>query len=33
VVDQRIATERWEIVHEPDEERAEVRDIYRQKGL
>ncbi|HEU5375503.1 MAG TPA: VIT1/CCC1 transporter family protein [Ktedonobacteraceae bacterium] len=33
VLDQRIATERWEIVHEPEEERAEVRDIYRHKGL
>jgi VIT1/CCC1 family predicted Fe2+/Mn2+ transporter len=33
VVDQHIATERWEIVREPEEERAEVRDIYRQKGL
>jgi vacuolar iron transporter family protein len=33
VVDQRIATERWEIVHEPEEERAEVRNIYRHKGL
>lgn len=33
VLDQRIATERWEIAHEPDEERAELRDIYRHKGL
>jgi vacuolar iron transporter family protein len=33
VLDQRIATERWEIVHEPEEERAEIRDIYRHKGL
>jgi VIT1/CCC1 family predicted Fe2+/Mn2+ transporter len=33
VLDQRIATERWEISHEPDEERAELRAIYRRKGL
>jgi VIT1/CCC1 family predicted Fe2+/Mn2+ transporter len=33
VLDRRIATERWEIRHEPDEERAELRAIYRQKGL
>lgn len=33
VMNQRIATERWEIANEPDEERAEVRAIYRQKGL
>jgi vacuolar iron transporter family protein len=33
VLEQRIATERWEIAHEPDEERAELRAIYRQKGL
>lgn len=29
----RIATERFEIEHEPDEERAELRQIYREKGL
>lgn len=29
----RIATERYEIEHEPDEERAELRNIYRKKGL
>lgn len=29
----RIATERREIETEPEEERAELRDIYRQKGL
>jgi VIT1/CCC1 family predicted Fe2+/Mn2+ transporter len=29
----RIATERYEIAHEPDEERAELRAIYRRKGL
>jgi VIT1/CCC1 family predicted Fe2+/Mn2+ transporter len=33
VLHQRIATERWEIAHEPDEERAELRAIYRDKGL
>ncbi|MGO8947912.1 MAG: VIT1/CCC1 transporter family protein [Ktedonobacterales bacterium] len=33
VLDQRIATEQWEIAHEPDEERAELRDIYQHKGL
>ncbi|MGH2516332.1 MAG: VIT1/CCC1 transporter family protein, partial [Ktedonobacterales bacterium] len=33
ILDQRIATERWEIAHEPDEERAELRAIYRDKGL
>jgi vacuolar iron transporter family protein len=33
VLDQRIATEQWEIAHEPEEERAELRDIYRHKGL
>lgn len=33
VLEQRIATEQWEIAHEPDEERAELRDIYRHKGL
>src|SRR5690242_7789338 len=33
VLDQRIATERFEIQHEPDEERAELRAIYRRKGF
>ena len=28
VLDQRIATERYEIEHEPEEERAELRAIY-----
>ena len=30
---QRIAIERYEIKHEPEEERAELREIYRQKGF
>lgn len=29
----RVATERHEIQHEPDEERDELRAIYRRKGL
>jgi VIT1/CCC1 family predicted Fe2+/Mn2+ transporter len=33
VLDQRIATERYEIEHEPDEERAELRAIYQNKGF
>ena len=33
VLEQRIATERHEIKHEPEEERAELRAIYRRKGL
>ncbi len=33
VLDKRIATEQYEIEHEPDEERAELRAIYRRKGL
>ncbi len=33
VLDQRIATERFEIQHEPDEERAELYAIYRHKGF
>jgi len=33
VLDQRIATERYEIEHEPEEERAELRAIYQDKGL
>jgi VIT1/CCC1 family predicted Fe2+/Mn2+ transporter len=31
--DYSIATERLEIQNEPDEERAELRDIYRRKGF
>jgi VIT1/CCC1 family predicted Fe2+/Mn2+ transporter len=33
VLEQRIATERYEIEHEPEEERAELRAIYRRKGI
>lgn len=33
VLDQRIATERYEVEHEPDEERAELTSIYRKKGF
>jgi len=33
ILDQRIATERYEIEHEPEEERAELRAIYRDKGF
>lgn len=33
ILEHRIATERHEIRHEPDEERAELRAIYRRKGL
>jgi len=33
VLEQRIATERYEIQHEPEEERAELRLIYRRKGI
>ncbi len=33
VLDKRIATERYEIEHEPEEERAELRAIYRRKGF
>src|SRR5258706_1906556 len=33
VLDKRIATERYEIEHEPEEERAELRAIYRNKGF
>lgn len=29
----RIATERHEIEHEPEEERAELRELYRRKGF
>ena len=33
LLEQRIATERHEIAHEPEEERAELRTIYERKGL
>ncbi len=33
ILDQRIATERFEIEHEPEEEQAELRAIYRDKGF
>lgn len=33
VLDRRIATERYEIKHEPEEERAELRAIYKDKGF
>src|SRR5260221_48902 len=33
VLGRRIATGRYEIEHEPGEERAEVRAIYREKGF
>ena len=33
VLEQRVATERLEIQSEPDEERSELREIYRAKGL
>lgn len=33
ILTHRIAIERYEIEHEPDEERAELRNIYRKKGL
>ncbi|HST03134.1 MAG TPA: VIT1/CCC1 transporter family protein [Chloroflexia bacterium] len=33
VLEQRIATERFEVQHEPDEERAELRALYEQKGF
>ncbi len=33
ILDQRIATERYEIEHEPEEERAELHAIYRNKGF
>jgi len=33
ILTHRIAVERYEIEHEPEEERAELRNIYRQKGL
>jgi VIT1/CCC1 family predicted Fe2+/Mn2+ transporter len=33
VLDKRIAVERFEIENEPEEERAELRTIYRKKGF
>jgi VIT1/CCC1 family predicted Fe2+/Mn2+ transporter len=33
ILDKRIATELYEIEHEPEEERAELRSIYRNKGF
>ena len=33
VLEQRITTERYEIQQEPEEERAELRAIYRRKGI
>lgn len=33
ILTHRIAMERYEVEHEPDEERAELRNIYRQKGF
>ena len=33
ILEYRIATERHEIATEPDEERAELRTIYRRKGM
>jgi VIT1/CCC1 family predicted Fe2+/Mn2+ transporter len=33
VLDQRIATERYEVEHEPEEERAELTAIYQNKGF
>jgi VIT1/CCC1 family predicted Fe2+/Mn2+ transporter len=33
ILERRIATERDEIAHEPEEERAELRAIYQSKGL
>lgn len=33
VLAHQIATERFEIAHEPDEERAELRAIYARKGF
>lgn len=33
VLDKQIATESYEIKHEPEEERAELRAIYSSKGL
>ncbi len=33
ILEHRIAMERYEIEHEPEEEQAELRNIYRKKGL
>ena len=33
ILEQRIATERYEIEHEPEEERAELVSIYENKGF
>lgn len=33
ILDYRIAIEQYEVEHEPEEERAELRDIYQRKGL
>jgi VIT1/CCC1 family predicted Fe2+/Mn2+ transporter len=33
VRDHQIDIERYEVTHEPDEERAELRDIYQRKGF
>ncbi len=33
ILDHRIATERYEIEHEPEEEREELREIYQRKGF
>lgn len=33
ILDHRIETERYEIEHEPEEERAELREIYLNKGF
>src|SRR5689334_10724014 len=33
ILAQRIATERYEVEHEPEEERSELRAIYRRKGF
>lgn len=33
ILEHRIATERYEIIHEPEEERAELRAIYHRKGF
>lgn len=33
ILEHRIATERYEIKHEPEEERAELRAIYHRKGF
>ncbi len=33
ILDHRIATEQYEVEHEPEEERAELREIYQRKGF